>query len=76
MPDLVLSYEDEMRLLYYEPGMTQMVPDFEIISWMKDQGYVYDKDWFCRLADDNGHNPYVLFFPNAEIMSAFLIRWL
>lgn len=77
MINLKLTSSQEMKLLYYEQGMTQVMPLIEIIDWMREQGYDFGKDWFCYMpGEEQGYfNPYVLSFPNEEIMGAFLIRW-
>lgn len=78
MHKLVLTSAQESELLYYEQGMIQVMPEPRLIDWMSEQGYEFAKDWFCYMPGETQGflNPYVLSFPNEEIMSAFIIRWM
>ena len=64
--------------LYYETGFEQLHPRIGIWDWMQSMGYEYDRDWYCRKIYDglsDSIKGYELEFPNEQIMTLFLLRW-
>ena len=80
MPELKLNFPMEQKfLLRHKIGSYSLIqpePAEHLVGWMEEQGYKvgYEvNDWRCKI---NVFGGYSLNFPNDEIMSAFLIKWM
>ncbi len=75
---LELSNTQRDQVLYYESGFEQLHPNLDIIDWMKDRGYLYHHDWRCYKQNHSfdKRSCYVLEFPDKEIYSLFILKWL
>lgn len=70
---LELEWKTQDDILYYETGFEQLHPLPEIVNWMQQQGYSYQLDWQCRRVTAG---VYELAFPNEEIKTLFVLKWL
>ena len=72
--NLKLTRDQIIKALYYETGFEQLHPILEIIDWMEQQGFRYQYDWKCIKMSVK--REYMLQFPNEEIGTLFILKWL
>ena len=74
MKTIVVIGDRTNEWLYYETGFEQLHPIPDIIQWMEEQGWEYQRDWFCK-KNFTKMLSYTLTFPTAEVATTFLLRW-
>jgi hypothetical protein len=75
MPHAILLTAPEAHtVLYYETGFEQLHPTPDIIHWMEEQGYLYQKDW--SVATVSVRHEWAICLPNEKIAELFMMKWL
>jgi hypothetical protein len=69
---ILLSPDAAVKVLYYETGFEQLHPFPNIIDWMEERSYNYDKDWKVVRVDPE----WAICFADRQTCELFVLKWL